>query len=196
MKKQVAVALASVGVMAVPFLAYATSGSNPQTTMSGEGHMKFSGSFTPPSGAPSMPSLPSGGSGSDPLSQLKDGLQKGQQNFQDQLSKLQPSSPGTSNPSTPSPAPSNPFDSGKQQLEKAVNDLKSKLQNGMPAAPTPPASDSPANGKIAGSGGGSLTLPGVGTFSMNMSGEGSSSQAPKLSLELKSPHSEPIKIGN
>lgn len=196
MKKQVTIALASVGVMAVPFLAYATSGSNPQTAMSGEGHMKFSGSFTATSGAPSMPSLPSGGSGQDPLNQLKDGLQKGQKDFQDQLSKLQPSSPGSSNPSTPSPAPTNPFDSGKQQLEKAVNDLKSKLQNGMPAAPTPPASGSPANGQVSGGGGGSLTLPGVGTFSMNVSGEGSSTQAPKLSVQLKSPNSDPINLGN
>lgn len=219
MNKKAIVGLAAAAVLGVPFLAYATTNSDSTASASGKASFSAHGSFDSNGSAPTLPGLPGGGGG-NPLQpvqdqlqkgqqqlegsltqgqqQLQQGLQQGQQQLEDTLNKLQPPS-GGSNPVQPAlDQLKKGLQDGQQQLENQVNDLQQKLQNGAPSLPSLPGlPGSPVGGdvKTSGNGGGSLTIPGLGTFSLNLQSEGSS-QGAKSSLQLNSPLTGTVNLGN
>lgn len=158
--------------------------------------------------------------------QLEQGLQQGQEQLQNVLYKLQPSSGapslgGGSKPVQPAlDQLKKGLQDGQQQLENQVKDLQQELQNGgtpvlpslpgAPSLPAPPAMPSlpslpslpglpgsPVGGdvKASGNGGGQMTIPGLGTFSLSLQSEGSS-QGAKSSLQLNSPFTGTVNLGN
>lgn len=208
MNKKAIVGLAAATVLGIPFLAYATTNSDSTASASGKASFSAHGSFDSNGSEPTLPGLPGGG-GSTPLQPVQDQLQKGQQQLEgslaqgqqqleDTLNKLQPPS-GGSNPVEPAlDQLKKGLQDGQQQLENQVKDLQQKLQNGAPSLPSLPGlPGSPVDGdvKASGNGGGSLTIPGFGTFSLSLQSEGSS-QGAKSSLQLNSPLTGTVNLGN